>query len=102
MALAHKVCLGSTCGLDEVEPPPARWPVGHGLPTTCQRILDLPGIGPPNFLSAPMRSAVQVVAQVEPGDGELRGVCPFWLSSSVLVLLETSGEKSEIGECLSR
>ena len=43
-----------------------------------------------------------MVAQVELEDGELRGVCPFWLSSSVLVLLETSGERSEIGECLSR
>ena len=43
-----------------------------------------------------------MVAQVELGDGELRGVCPSWLSSSVLVQLETSGEISEIGECLSR
>ena len=43
-----------------------------------------------------------MVAQVELGDGELRGVCPSWLSSSVLVQLETSGERSEIGECLSR
>ena len=45
---------------------------------------------------------MQVVAQVELGDGGLQGVCPSWLSSSVLVQLETSGEKSEIGECLSR
>ena len=43
-----------------------------------------------------------MVAQVELGDGVLRGVCPSWLSSSVLVQLETFDERSEIGECLSR
>ena len=43
-----------------------------------------------------------MVAQVELGDGELRGVFPSWLSSAVLVQLETSGERSEIGECLNR
>ena len=45
---------------------------------------------------------MQVVAQVELGDGVLRGVCPSWLPSSVLVQLETFGGKNEIGECLSR
>ena len=43
-----------------------------------------------------------MVAQVELGDGEIRGVCPTWPPSSVLVLLETFGERNEIGECLSR
>ena len=43
-----------------------------------------------------------MVAQVELGDGVLRGVCPSWLSSSVLVQLETFDERSGIGEYLSR
>ena len=43
-----------------------------------------------------------MVAQVELVDGELRGVCPSLPPSSVLVLLETFGERNEIGECLSR
>ena len=41
-----------------------------------------------------------MVAQVELEDGGLRGVCTSWLSSSVLVQLETFGERKEIGECL--
>ena len=45
---------------------------------------------------------MQVVAQVELEDGGLRGVCPSWLSSSVLVQLETFGERNEIWECLKR